>query len=68
MYDKKYDIVVAMVTVLRTKIEYVHHMEERLFSEALYFSLQPLWNIYKQRNDMLLMILIIKYKFRFVLK
>ena len=24
MYDKKYDIVVAMVTVLRTKIKYVH--------------------------------------------
>ena len=42
MYDRKYDIVVAMVTVLVTKIKYVHHMEEKLFSEALYFSLQPL--------------------------
>ena len=31
MFDKKYVIVVAMVTVLRTKIKYVHHMEERLF-------------------------------------
>ena len=42
MCDKKYNIVVAMVTVLRTKIKYVHHMEESFFSEALYFSLQPL--------------------------
>ena len=38
MYDKKYDIVVAIVTVLRKKVKYVPHMEERLFSEALYFS------------------------------
>ena len=38
MYDKKYDIVVTMVTVLRTKIKYVHHMEEMLFSEAVFFS------------------------------
>ena len=42
MYDRKYDIVVAMVTVLTTKIKYVLHMEEMLFSEALYFCLQPL--------------------------
>ena len=42
MYDKNYDIGVAMVTVLRIKIKFVHHMEEKLFSEALFFSLQPL--------------------------
>ena len=28
---KRYNIVVAMVTVLRTKIKYVHHREERFF-------------------------------------
>ena len=34
---------VAMVTILRPKIKYVHHIEERFFfSEVLYFSLQPL--------------------------
>ena len=42
MYDKKYNIIVAMVTVVKTKIKYVHHMEEMLFSEALYLSMQPL--------------------------
>ena len=39
MYDKTYDIAVAMVTILRTKIKYVHHMEERLFFwSAVFFS------------------------------
>ena len=44
MCDKKYNIVVAMVTVLRTEIKYVYHMEESFFffSEALYFSLRTL--------------------------
>ena len=43
MCDKKYNIVVALVTVLRTKIKHVHHIEKSVFfSEALYFSLQPL--------------------------
>ena len=39
MCDKKYNIVVAKVTVLRVNIKYVHHMEKRFFSETLYFSL-----------------------------
>ena len=37
MCDKKYDIVVAMVTVLRTRIKYVHHMEERFFLKLCIF-------------------------------
>ena len=31
MCDKRYNIVVAMVTVLRALIKYVHHKAERFF-------------------------------------
>ena len=45
MYDKKYDIMVGMVTVLRTKIKYVHHMEERLFFWSFIFFSATILNI-----------------------